>query len=237
MRFLLTFCLCCIVCTGLQAQTNPSKPKAKPKTPPRTVAVPATPVNLPDSSFYMVVEDVFPVQGKGVAVVGKISTGKVSTGQRVNIMGLSGTAIVATVSSIEKMGQPIFTAVAGDYIGLLFQSGVNTADVKRGMVAIATDFGKLDVTAAAEMTVLANSGVTLRDGDMLNLYYNGIDIPNVEVVMAPGQRIGPGQTGQLKLSFPVYVVMIPNLAFAVRTPPSYKGVATGKIIMAAEPEE
>jgi translation elongation factor EF-Tu-like GTPase len=239
MKQLSLFWLCIAFSLFAYAQQGSATPKSKTKPKPaRPVNPPAAPpVNLADSSFYMPVEDVFPVPGKGVAVVGKISTGKVSVGQRINIMGFSGVALVATVSSIEKMGAPIFTALPGDYIGLLFQHGVNAADVKRGMVAIATNFGKLDVTAAVELTVFANAGLTIRDRTMLNLYYNGIDIPNVEAVLEPSQSIEPGQTLQLKLSFPVYVVMIPNLEFYIRNPPSFKALAKGKILMANEPEE
>jgi translation elongation factor EF-Tu-like GTPase len=214
--------------TNALAQRRP--PRRTPPAPPPPVAE----VNLPDSAFYMPIEDVFNVPGKGVAVTGKISTGKITVGKRINIMGFSGVALVVTVTAINKAGAGVPQAVAGDLVGLIFSTGVTQEQVMRGMVAIDGNFGKLDVLAVATLTLSTNAGVTYRDGDLISLYYNLKVIPLCELVLPPGQELRPGVPLQVKISFPVYVVMIPNLEFAIWNSSTNRAIGKGTLIVAAD---
>lgn len=188
------------------------------------------PRSLADSSFYMVVEDVFNIPYRGLAVTGKVSTGKVHTGSMVHVKGFSERPIAVQVSSVDKLGVTHSSAGPGDNTGLIFAGGITKADVRRGMVVTDTGFGKLDVIVTAEIKLNANAGVTYRDGSMLTIYINGDHIPNCELILPRGETLQPGVKRQVKLSFPVYEVFIPNLAIAVMN--NYKGIGMGKIIIA-----
>jgi translation elongation factor EF-Tu-like GTPase len=188
------------------------------------------PLALADSAFYMPVEDVFPVQGRGLAVVGKVSTGKVKPGQLVHLKGFSATPIVARVSVIDKYGGQIAEAMPGDVIGLLFAAGVSADQVKRGMVATDTGFAKLEKSAQAEITILAGTNLTWRNGDEIMAYVNGVDVPGCKLVLPEGQTIKPGRKAKVTIEFPQHLVIIPNLLFAVRNN-SFRTTATGKFLV------
>jgi selenocysteine-specific translation elongation factor len=203
--------------------------------PARRPIPPPVVVNLVDSSFYMPVEDVFDIPGKDVAVIGKLSTGKVSRGQIINLMGFSGVSLVVTVTSIEKQGIAIPQAVAGDYVGLIFSTGVTKEQVMRGMVAIATDFGKLDLFLIADVTLNSTARTSFKDRDNISLYYNLKVIPNCEVVMNPDLELRPGIKMMIKISSPVYLVLIPNLEFSIWDAAHNRVIGKCKLIVANEP--
>ncbi|MBL7727348.1 MAG: hypothetical protein JNM68_06685 [Dinghuibacter sp.] len=195
-----------------------------------SLGVVAQPRSLADSSFYMVVEDVFDVPHRGLAVVGKVSTGRVRTGALVHLKGFSERPRALTVSSVDKYGVTHSSAGPGDNTGLIFARGVTKADVQRGMVVTDTGFGKLEVLTVAELKLNANAGVTYRDGDMLTLFINGINVPNCELVLPRGETLRPGVKKQVKISFPVHEVLIPNLQIAIMK--EYKAIGSGKIVIA-----
>lgn len=184
---------------------------------------------LIDSSFYMPVEDDYILQSEGLAVVGKISTGKVSAGQRIDIMGMSGVAIVCTISSIYKEGNRVSSAVAGEYVALIVP-GVNAEDIMRGMVAIQTDFGMQDSFINAELEVLPGSR-SYTDGNLVNIYINGIDIPGCEIIMEPGTTIDPGQKKIVRISCPLFVTQIKGLPFWIREINPYRVTAKGFVLI------
>lgn len=89
--------------------------------------------SLSQQDFLMPIEDVFSISGRGTVVTGKIERGIVRSGDLVEIVGLSESSIKSKVISIETFAQQLTEAKAGDNIGLLL-SGVNSNDIKRGMV-------------------------------------------------------------------------------------------------------
>jgi len=188
--------------------------------------------NLVDSSFYMPVEDDFEVQGEGLVVVGKISTGKIAVGQRINIMGIDGVAKVCLVSGIFYQGNKIFTAVAGQIVGLIIPT-LTPDEVMRGMVAIQTTFGKIDTYMDCELEVFPD-GIPYTDGSSVTVFINGIDVPGCDIIMEPGTTIEPGEKKRIRILCPVYITQIPNLPFCIRKFHPYKVTAQGNVIMTEE---
>jgi translation elongation factor EF-Tu-like GTPase len=193
--------------------------------------VAAQPLALADSSFYMPVEDVFMVPGRGVAVVGKISTGVVYNGKQVQIKGFSATPTLLTVTSVDKGGVVNARGGPGDLVALIFERGINKEDVYRGMVATDTGFGKNELTADIEIKLVARTAATYQDGDFITLYINAQMIPNCEVILPRGQKLLPGVQRTVKIHFPVYTVVIPNLPIGVFSA-DRKSIGIGKVIVA-----
>jgi elongation factor Tu len=96
-----------------------------------TLLVPVKAQN--DVFFIMPVEDAFNISGRGVVVTGKIESGIIKTGDVIEIIGGTNQPKTTTVTSIEKSGKMLDTAITGDYVGLLLR-GIEKTDVSRGMV-------------------------------------------------------------------------------------------------------
>jgi elongation factor Tu len=90
------------------------------------------PVRATDAPFFMPVEDVFSITGRGTVVTGRIETGTVRIGDEVEIVGLRDTR-KAVVTGIEMFKKQFDRGEAGYNAGILLR-GVNKDDVERGMV-------------------------------------------------------------------------------------------------------
>lgn len=89
-----------------------------------------------DDTFFMPIEDVFPIPGKGITVTGRIQKGKVRLGQKIAIVRGRYDIIMASVEAIEMYHKLLDYAIEGDDVGLLLSDNVREPDVERGQVII-----------------------------------------------------------------------------------------------------
>ncbi|MBR6856547.1 MAG: elongation factor Tu, partial [Bacteroidaceae bacterium] len=85
-----------------------------------------------DQPFLMPVEDVFSITGRGTVATGRIETGVVKVGDKVEILGL-GEEKETTVTGVEMFRKLLEQGEAGDNVGLLLR-GIEKTEIKRGMV-------------------------------------------------------------------------------------------------------
>ena len=85
-----------------------------------------------DQPFLMPVEDVFSITGRGTVATGRIETGVVKVGDKVEILGL-GEEKETTVTGVEMFRKLLEQGEAGDNVGLLLR-GIDKNEIKRGMV-------------------------------------------------------------------------------------------------------
>ena len=90
-----------------------------------------------NDGFYMAIQDVFPIPGRGVAVTGRIMKGKVSVGQKISIVKDRYNIVTASVVAIEMFHKLLDYAIEGDEVGLLLSDNIRRSDVKRGQVIVA----------------------------------------------------------------------------------------------------
>jgi ribosomal protein L7/L12/tetratricopeptide (TPR) repeat protein len=83
-----------------------------------------------DWDFYMEVQDVFAITGRGTVVTGEIQVGQINVGDDVKILR---TGITVNVTGIEMFRKLLNSANAGDNVGLLLK-GISKDDVQRGDV-------------------------------------------------------------------------------------------------------
>ena len=96
------------------------------------VPVPERPV---DRAFLMPIEDVFSITGRGTVVTGRVESGVVRVGDRVEVVGLGETrGTVAT--GVEMFRKLLDEGRAGDNVGVLLR-GVGRGEVERGQVLAA----------------------------------------------------------------------------------------------------
>ncbi len=86
-----------------------------------------------DKPFLMPVEDVFSITGRGTVATGRIETGKVHTGDELQIIGMGAEGIKTVCTGVEMFRKILDDGQAGDNVGLLLR-GVDKDQIKRGMV-------------------------------------------------------------------------------------------------------
>ncbi len=91
-----------------------------------------TPTRPVDKDFFMSIEDVLSITGRGTVVTGRIETGKVKIGDEVEIVGL-GAHSKAVVTGVEMFKKTLQEGQAGDNAGILLR-GIDKKDVRKGMV-------------------------------------------------------------------------------------------------------
>ena len=90
------------------------------------------PMREVDKPFYMPIEDVFSISGRGTVVTGRVERGKVKVGEEVEIVGFKPTE-KKVVTGVEMFQKLLDAGEAGDNIGVLLR-GVEKDDVERGQV-------------------------------------------------------------------------------------------------------
>jgi elongation factor Tu len=115
-----------------------------------TLPEPARAVERP---FLMAIEGVFTIEGRGAVATGKIEQGEVKPGDKVEIVGLSGT-LESVVTSVEAFRQALSKGVAGENVGLLLR-GIKSTEVERGQVIAAPRSIKPHTKFKGEVYVLS----------------------------------------------------------------------------------
>jgi elongation factor Tu len=87
-----------------------------------------------DNDFCMPIEDVFSIPGRGTVVTGRIESGVIKVGEKVDIIGLGAEdGKQTTVTGVEMFRKELSEGRAGDNVGVLLR-GIPKEEVKRGMV-------------------------------------------------------------------------------------------------------
>jgi hypothetical protein len=85
----------------------------------------------PSGPFAMQVEDVFVIRGRGTVVTGRIASGTVRVGDRLEVEGPKG-PVKTKCNGVEMFRKTLKVAVAGDNVGLLLDR-VGRDDVAQGV--------------------------------------------------------------------------------------------------------
>jgi len=86
-----------------------------------------------DKPFLMPVEDVFSITGRGTVATGRIETGKVHTGDELQLIGLGAEGRKTVCTGVEMFRKILDDGQAGDNVGLLLR-GVDKKEIKRGQI-------------------------------------------------------------------------------------------------------
>ncbi|MDY0018400.1 MAG: elongation factor Tu [Anaerolineae bacterium] len=92
-----------------------------------------TPEREEDKPFFMPIEDVFSIKGRGTVVTGRVERGAIVPNTEVELVGLSEKPRKTVVTSMEMFHKILDKVVAGDNAGLLLR-GINKDEVGRGIV-------------------------------------------------------------------------------------------------------
>ena len=145
--------------------------------------------------FYAGVEDTFTITGRGTVLAVQIANGTVNVGDQLHINELGK---VFTVMAMEKSGQAVETATAGDKVGLLAKVEEVTRDeVKRGYTITKPDTVVSYDKVTATIRVLETKPTPMQNNYKPNarfIFIEGIgDIPST-ITLPISSGIMPGYT-------------------------------------------
>ena len=177
-----------------------------------------TPEREIDRPFLMPVEDVFSITGRGTVGTGRIDRGKITVGEKVEIVGIRDTR-ETTVTGVEMFRKLLDYGEAGDNVGLLLR-GVDKKELERGMVLAKPKSIPPHTKASAEVYVLKKEEggrhTPFFPGYRPQFYFRTTDVTgsielpeNVEMVM-------PGDNINMKLDLITPIAMESGLRFAIR---------------------
>ena len=75
-----------------------------------------------DGNFFMPVEDVFSIKGRGTVITGRVKSGSVKKGDTIEILSSQNGVKKVTVAAIEAFRKELDEATAGDNFGILKDS-------------------------------------------------------------------------------------------------------------------
>jgi len=196
--------------SALAAMQNPTDPEAIKPIKELLAALDAyipEPKREVDLPFFMPIEDVFSIKGRGTVVTGRVERGVVKPGDEMEIIGYGETR-KTVVTGVEMFRKLLDQGVPGDAIGCLLR-GVEREEVERGQVLAKPGSVSPHLEAEGEVYVLTKDEggrhTPFFTGYKPQFYIGTTDVtgdmelpPGVEMVM-PGDNI----TVKVKLMYPV----------------------------------
>ena len=171
-----------------------------------------------DKPFLLPIEDVFSITGRGTVVTGKIESGIVTVGDRVEIVGLDETrSTVAT--GVEMFRKLLDEGQAGDNVGILLR-GVGREEVQRGQVLAAP--GSVTPHTHFKARVYA---LTKEEGGRRNPFFTGYepqfylrttDVTGKVTLPESVPLVMPGDQAEFEVELVSPIAMKPGVTFAIR---------------------
>ncbi|MEI6480116.1 MAG: elongation factor Tu [bacterium] len=177
-----------------------------------------TPVRDVDKPFFMPIEDVFSIEGRGTVVTGKIERGMVKVGEEVEIIGLKDTT-KTTVTGIEMFNKQLNEGMAGDNAGILLR-GTKKEDVHRGQALAKTGSVKPHTDFESEVYILKKEEGGRHSpfftGYKPQFYIGTTDVTG-EVTLKEGvEMVMPGDTVTFKVKLIAPIALEEKKKFAIR---------------------
>ena len=171
-----------------------------------------------DQPFLMPVEDVFSITGRGTVATGRIETGVVKVGDKVEILGL-GEEKETTVTGVEMFRKLLEQGEAGDNVGLLLR-GIEKTEIKRGMVLCHPGQIKPHTTFKASIYVLTQKEggrhTSFRNKYRPQFYIRTMDCTG-EIALPEGtEMVMPGDNVEITVTLIYPVAINVGLRFAIR---------------------
>ncbi|CXH18191.1 elongation factor Tu, putative (apicoplast) [Plasmodium berghei] len=181
------------------------------------------PIRNINDYFFMSIEDVFSITGRGTVVTGKIEQGCININNEVELLKFEKSSILTTVIGLEMFKKQLIQAQSGDNVGVLLRN-VNKKDIKRGMILATPNKLKVYKLFTAEVYILTkeeggrhkpfNIGYKPQffiytvdvTGEIKDIYLNNIS----QKVAIPGDKL------TLTIELKHYIVLTLNMKFSIR---------------------
>jgi elongation factor Tu len=176
------------------------------------------PQRASDKAFTMAVEDVFSIGGRGTVATGRIESGIVKVGEKVEIVGLRDTQ-ETTVTGVEMFQKTLDQGQAGDNVGLLLR-GVKKEDIQRGQVLAAPGAIKPHTKFEAEVVVLSKEEggrhTPFFNGYRPQFYFRTTDVTGSTSLLGGAEMCMPGDNAKIEVELGKPIAMEEQSRFAIR---------------------
>ena len=172
-----------------------------------------------EKPFLMPVEDVFSITGRGTVATGRIETGVIHVGDKVQIVGLSDEFKDTTFTGVEMFRKLLDEGEAGDNVGLLLR-GIDKDEVKRGEVIAAPGSIHPHTHFKAEVYVLTKEEggrhTPFQNHYRPQFFLRTLDITG-EIALPEGtEMVMPGDNVTIDVTLIYPVALNVGLRFAIR---------------------
>jgi elongation factor Tu len=178
-----------------------------------------TPARATDQPFLMPIEDVFGIKGRGTVTTGRIERGVVTTGETVEIIGMSRATRTTVVTGVEMFKKILDRGEAGDNVGTLLR-GVEREEVERGQVLAKPGSIKPHTKFRGQVYVLSTEEGGRHSpffkGYRPQFYIRTTDVTGAVDLPEGAEMVMPGDTVDLGVELIVPVAVEEGLRFAIR---------------------
>ncbi|MCX6393829.1 MAG: elongation factor Tu [Solirubrobacterales bacterium] len=176
------------------------------------------PVREVDKPFLMPVEDVFSITGRGTVATGRIELGKISTGDEIEIVGITDTQ-KTVITGVEMFRKILDDGQAGDNVGCLLR-GTKREEIQRGQVLAAPGSITPHTKFTAEVYVLKKEEggrhTAFVTGYRPQFYFRTTDVTGVANLPSGVEMVMPGDNVTMDIELIQPIAMDEQLRFAIR---------------------
>lgn len=171
-----------------------------------------------DKPFLMAIEDVFSIEGRGTVVTGRIETGVVNVGDKIQIIGLRDIQ-ETTCTGVEMFRKILDSGKAGDNVGVLLR-GTKKEDVSRGQVLAAPGTINPHTKFEAEIYVLdkdeGGRKTPFFSGYKPQFYFRTTDVTGAIQLGEGVEMCMPGDNAKVVVELGKQIAMDAQSRFAIR---------------------
>jgi elongation factor Tu len=171
-----------------------------------------------DKPFLLAIEGVCQIEGRGIAVTGKIEQGRIRAGDKVEVLGLM-EPFTTVCTQVEMFHRILDEGVAGQNVGLLLR-GVRHNQVCRGQVVAAVGSIQPRQKFQAEVYALtkAEGGrhTPFFSGYAPQFYFRTTDVCGSACLMEGAEMCMPGDTVKMEVALGKPVAIEAGTRFAIR---------------------
>jgi elongation factor Tu len=177
------------------------------------------PVRELDKPFFMPVEDVFSIEGRGTVATGRIERGVVKVNDIVEQIGLMEGVKELTVTGVEMFKKSLPQGQAGDNVGILLR-GIKREDIRRGQVLAAKGSIKPRKKFMGQLYILSKDEggrhTGFGAGYKPQFYIKTADITGDIKLEEGRQLVMPGDNVAVEVELMTPVALEEQMSFAIR---------------------
>ncbi len=172
-----------------------------------------------EESFLMPIEDVFPIEGRGTVVTGKIEKGTIKIGEQIEIIGLEPKIRETIVTGLEMFHKLLDYAEAGENIGVLLR-GIKKTDIKRGQIISKPGSIKAYKKFEAQVYILSKEEGGRHTPFFTNyrpqLFCRTADVTGCIILPEEIKMVSPGDNVKIIIELITPIALNKGLNFAIR---------------------
>jgi len=171
-----------------------------------------------DKPFLMPVEDVFSISGRGTVATGRVESGKIKTGEEVEIVGIRETK-KSVCTGVEMFRKLLDSGEAGDNVGILLR-GIERTDIERGQVLCKpgsiTPHTKFEAQAYVLKKDEGGRHTPFFTKYRPQFYFRTTDVTGEVELPAGTEMVMPGDDAKFTVKLITPIAMAEKLNFAIR---------------------